>query len=219
MKPYKFHPIQNICIYCGMSQQEMVATQAMNSCEETFGMTLPCKPGKHVKSINGDYCAQCGMTAQEIEIQIAKERDDYYKQLSIDTHTGLCLDDYDSEICQDCPSEKECLELKDKEQIHFKDIRATIQFPHSPYTREMFEKLGAANMAEAKTDEERKNYCKSGNGMAECMCAVDGIDWRTCRFKRKASRLEKCMYYRGLDGFHHCDNYKAQSAQYLSTSD
>lgn len=175
--------------------------------------------GEHIRASNGDYCSVCGATGQELAMEAAKERDDYYKQLSRDTHTGLCLGDYDSEICQDCPSEKECLELRDKEQVHFKTIRATIQFPYSPYTREIFEKLGAVNMAGTETSEERKNYCKSGNGMSVCMCAVDKIDWRTCRFKRKASNVEKCMYYREFTDVHHCDNHKAQAARYLSTKD
>jgi hypothetical protein len=63
--------------------------------------------------------------------------------------------------------------------------------------------------------EDRKNYCKAGNGMAVCMCAVDKIDWNQCRFKRKASGEDRCMYFREAIN-DHCDNHKAQQSEYLS---
>jgi len=35
------------------------------------------------------------------------------KELS---HTGFCLGEYDKDLCSDCPTEKECLELGEKER-------------------------------------------------------------------------------------------------------
>ena len=31
-------------------------------------------------------------------------------------HIGFCFGEYDKDICNDCPSEKECLELRDRER-------------------------------------------------------------------------------------------------------
>jgi hypothetical protein len=31
-------------------------------------------------------------------------------------HIGFCLDFYRTDLCHDCPSVKECLELREKEQ-------------------------------------------------------------------------------------------------------
>ena len=32
-------------------------------------------------------------------------------------HIGFCMGEYEKDSCQDCPTLKECLELRDKERI------------------------------------------------------------------------------------------------------
>jgi len=32
-------------------------------------------------------------------------------------HIGFCLGEYEKEVCCECPAEKECLELRDRERM------------------------------------------------------------------------------------------------------
>ena len=38
------------------------------------------------------------------------------QQKHIEPHTGFCMGEYDDEKCHDCPTLKECLELRDKDR-------------------------------------------------------------------------------------------------------
>lgn len=81
-------------------------------------------------------------------------------------HIGFCLGEYDSIKCGDCPTEAECLNLKDK----FKICIAT-------------------------DTEEQKNYCSPNRLFSKCTAGKKWNDHKKCRFSIKATHADRCMYF------------------------
>lgn len=84
-------------------------------------------------------------------------------------------------------------------------------------TSSMFWKSGVEMAGES--EEPLKNYCAPGDVFSQCEAGMNWKDHQKCRFSEKASRAERCMYFRDLNDTEHCDNHLAQKAPYLSTED
>lgn len=68
-------------------------------------------------------------------------------------------------------------------------------------------------------EEQKKNYCEPGDVLSRCKAGRNWKEHEKCRFSEKATRAERCMYFRDLNDTEHCDNHLAQKALYLSTQD
>jgi len=75
--------------------------------------------------------------------------------------------------------------------------------------------VGVASDADVKKD--LKNYCEPGDVLSRCKAGTNWKEHQRCLFSKKATRAEKCMYFRDFNDVEHCDNHLAQKASYLST--
>ncbi len=90
--------------------------------------------------------------------------------------------------------------------------------------KKFFERIGdpsASKKSEEKPEPEEplKNYCAPRRMFSQCKAGKTWKAHQGCRFSVKATRYERCMYFRNLNGTKHCDNHKAQKALYLSAKD
>lgn len=111
-----------------------------------------------------------------------------------------------------------------EEIISPKHVYGKITIPRDKFTDEQFAAikqsvLQAPCSPGEKAEEKKKNYCAPGDVFSQCKTGTNWKDHQRCRFSEKASRASRCMYFRDFNDTKHCDNHKAQKAEYLSTED
>ncbi len=200
-KLHVFNLNTDTCESCGISHKEMIDTQAMNYCprdkfERYFDASISVEP-VYIKARMKENTMEVEVADRGIWIPL----DTYHRQRRLN----------EKEL-GDVMIDGEPVVIKDEKPILPKHIYGKITIPRDRFTDEQF-----AAIKQMVTKEQKKNYCKPSDVLSRCKAGKGWKEQQKCRFSEKATRAEKCMYFRDFNDVEHCDCVDAQREPYLST--
>lgn len=228
--PIEFYPVEDVRNFF-----EKIRPQDPD--EKLKGM---CEAGKHSQSDRGDWCVVCGHTGMEIvSAQGVGSNVLMAEEIPNDTPLEFGKSDKDESFYFEARIHSETLKVEVfvngkwvylenyRYQKHIEDHINFINYDpvtHYDAHGKAVHVLGVEPEVDAynekkadekpEPEEDKLNYCSKGNGLSKCKAGKNWEEHTKCRFSKKASYEERCMYFR--EDSNHCDNHKAQKDSYLS---